>query len=176
MSRPESGQGTHTLLRRIRRPGVPGEVMDMKRFRRRTWIVLGVLVVAAVAAVSGYAYFSAAGSGTGAAVVGGTSGIVIQNQTPSGIWPDSAWHSFDVYVTNNGAGPQHIGTITGTVQDQGGCSGTWFDVYPIVVNATVPTGTTTLTGAGGSAIRMNDNGYDQSACQGLTLQINWSSN
>lgn len=42
----------------------------MKKFTKRTWILFGVVAVAAVAAVGGYAYWTATGTGQGSATVG----------------------------------------------------------------------------------------------------------
>jgi hypothetical protein len=144
----------------------------MKRFSRRTWILLGVLAVAVVAALGAYAYFTAPGSGTGYAVVGSTANIQLTSDTPSGIWPDGVSHPFNVYVTNSGGGPQYVGTISGNVVTFPGCLGSWFQVAPIVVNNYVPVGTTAM----GTSITMPlDNSDDQSACAGNTLTIAWSS-
>ena len=144
----------------------------MKRFKRRTWILLGVLVVAAIAAVSSYAYFTAPGSGFGSAQTGQVANITLTSVPVSGLWPDSVNHNVTVVATNTGQGPQYIGTVTGTVANQGGCFGGWFVVDPLAYNATVPVGNTNL---GTTTMHMFDSGGDQTACANLTLTINWLS-
>jgi len=145
----------------------------MKRFSRRTWILLGVLAVAVLATVGAYAYFSAAGSGTGTAATGSVEPLVLTSSSPSGIWPDGTDHPITIYILNTGGGPQHVGTISGNVETFPGCWGYWFQVDSVVVNANVPVGYSTQS----TNIRMpTDNLDDQSACAGQTLTIDWSSN
>jgi len=148
--------------------------MKRFKFRPRTWIVLGVVtVVAAAAAVGGYAYFTATGSGTGSANTGSVANLSITSTTPSGIWPDGNDHAITVVVQNTGGGPQHVGTISGAVQTFPGCYGTWFQIDSIVVNADVPVGLTNFT----THIRMPvDNVDDQTGCTSQPLPIVWASN
>jgi len=147
----------------------------MKRFkyRRRTWVLLAVLVAAAVAAVSGYAYFTAAGVGTGSANTGSVATLQITSTTPSGIWPDGADHAITVVVNNTGGGPQHVGTISGNVETFPGCWGYWFQVDSIVINGDVPVGLSNHP----TNIRMPvDTVDDQTGCTTQPLTIDWTSN
>jgi hypothetical protein len=148
--------------------------MKRFRFRPRTWIVLGVVtIVAAAAAIGGYAYFTAAGSGTGYAQTGSVANLSITSTVPTGIWPDGTDHAITVVVQNTGGGPQYINTISGSVATFPGCWGYWFQVDPISVNATVPVGFSSFS----TNMRMPvDTTDDQTACAGQTLTINWTSN
>jgi len=148
--------------------------MKRFKFRRRTWVLLAVLVAAAVAAVSGYAYFVTSGSGTGTATVATPGGITIWNDDPGGLWPDSAWHSMNVYLNVPGGGNQYVTSVSGNVATYGGCLGTFFEVYTIPVNSEETPGTHTLTGY----VRMLTNeSLDQTPlCEGAPMTINWSSN
>jgi len=148
--------------------------MKRFRFRMRTWIVLGaVAAVAAAIAVGGYAYFTATGSGTGSATTGSVGNLTIQNDPPTGIWPDGVGHNFNVYVYNPGSGNQWVNTISGNVQTFSGCWGYWFTVSPIVVHGYVAPGWNTFTG---TITMPADDSDDQTGCTTQPLTINWSSN
>jgi hypothetical protein len=135
--------------------------------------LLATLVVAAVAAFGAYAYFTAAGSGSGTASVGSASGIQLSGSPAATLYPGGADAPVTVSIHNPGSGNQYVGTITGTVATNGGCLGTWFVVDPVTYNAEVNAG---ATGTAGTNVRMTDANASQNACQGQTLTINWSSN
>ena len=64
----------------------------MKRFSRRTWLLLGVLAVAAAAAVGGYAYFTGSGTGTGSA----------QTATPASLTITQIGAGYDSLIPSDG--------------------------------------------------------------------------
>jgi len=149
----------------------------MRRFRLRprTWIALGVVgVVAAALSVAGYAYFTSAGVGSSQAVVGSVANVQLAGTVPTGLWPDGSEHAIDVYYQLGSGGQQYVDAIHGTVQSQGNCDGSWFTVDDLpVYNYLQPAGSWTYVGT--THVRMNDNGQNQNDCQGLTLNINWTS-
>jgi hypothetical protein len=146
----------------------------MKVFGKRTWVLFGVIAaVAALASVGAYAYFTAAGSGSGQVDVGSASGITIASDLNGDLYPAGPDVLVDVHVTNPGAGNQYVNDISGAVATQGGCLGSWFVVDPIDYNTNVLAGATNDTSTN---VRMLDSGTNQDACQGLTLTINWVSN
>ncbi len=141
---------------------------------KKTWVLLGIIAAIALSAIGAFAYFTAAGSGTGSATVGSASPIVITSDAnPSALFPGGADQSVAVHINNQSAGNQHVNVVSGSVADQGGCSGAWFQVDPISLNATLTPGQTVDQN---TAVRMLESGSNQNACQGLTLVVNWSSN
>lgn len=146
----------------------------MKPFTKRTGVVLGVIAALALSAVGAFAYFTAAGSGTGTAEVGSASAIVITSDANvTDLFPGGADQSVDVHVNNPGSGRQYVDDVSGTVADNGACLGSWFAVDTIDLNTNVAPGATVDTS---TSVRMNDSGTNQNACQGLSMTINWSSN
>jgi hypothetical protein len=135
--------------------------------------VLAMLVVAAVAAFGAYAYFTATGSGSGSATVGSSSNIQLSGSPVASLYPGGADAPVTVSIHNPGSGNQYVGTVSGSVQDNGSCLGSWFVVDPITFNSEVAHG---ATATAGTNVRMTDANTSQNACQGLTMTINWSSN
>ncbi|HEY0417439.1 MAG TPA: hypothetical protein VGC78_13735, partial [Gaiellaceae bacterium] len=90
--------------------------------------LLAVLVVAAVAAIGGYAYFSSVGAGTGSASVGSSTPVVLTSTSVSGLYPGGPGVAVPVSVTNNGGGDEYVNDINGTVANNGSCLGSWFTV------------------------------------------------
>jgi len=146
----------------------------ISRFKKRTWVLLGVVAaVAAMASVGAYAYFSASGSGSGTAAVGSASNIVLSSDAVTGLYPGNAATPLTVHVSNPGGGNQYVDQITGAVATQGGCLGSWFTVAPINYAQNL------APGAGpdaSSSVSLDESNSNQNACQGLTMTINWTSN
>jgi hypothetical protein len=147
--------------------------MEGKRFKKRRWVVLALLLFVAAAAVGGYAYFTAAGSGNGNAAVGSASPILLTSDSVSGLFPGGADVSVTVHVSNPGSASQYVNVISGTVEDNAGCLGSWFQVDPKTFAATVAAGGAPTTS---TKVRMLDSGTNQNVCQGKTIVIDWSSN
>jgi hypothetical protein len=156
----------------------------MKVLRKRTWVLFGVIAaVAALASVGAYAYFTAAGSGSGQVAVGSSSAIVITSDLNGDLYPGGPDVSVDVHVNNPGAGNQFVNQISGSVAtDDNGtpldtsddCLGSWFVVDGINFITNVGPGDTVDTS---TDVRMPDAPTtNQDACQGDTLTINWVSN
>jgi hypothetical protein len=155
----------------------------MNVLRKRTWVLLGVIAaVAAMASVGAYAYFTAAGSGSGQVDVGTSSAIVITSDLNGDLYPAGPDVLVDVHVNNPGAGNQFVADISGSVAtDDNGtvgdtsddCLGSWFEVDTINYNTNVLAGATNDTS---TDVRMLDSGTNQDACQGDQLTINWVSN
>lgn len=147
----------------------------MKKHLSKRRVIIAAVVVVALAIASGaaYAYFTAGGTGTGAATVGAASPIAIASDTPAGLlYPGGADVVVSVHVTNNGSGSQYVNQVSGSVADNGGCLGSWFQVDPVALHANITKGATSDTT---TKIRMLDNG-DQNACVNKTVTINWTSN
>jgi hypothetical protein len=147
--------------------------MEERRPRKRRWVVLALLVLGAVTAVGGYAYFTNSGSGSGTAAVGSASNIVLSSDAINGLFPGGPDVTVTVHVSNPGSGNQFVNDISGTVPNNGACLGAWFQVDTKHLAANVPAGTAPTTT---TKVRMVDPGTNQDACQGQTMAINWSSN
>ena len=146
----------------------------MKRFSKRTWVAIVAVLAIAMSAIGAFAYFTAAGSGTGNAEVGAATAVVITSDANvTDLYPGGGDESVDVHVNNPGSGQQFVNDVSGTVADNGGCLGSWFEVDTVDLNANIAPGATVDAT---TAVRMNDSGTNQNACQNATLTINWTSN
>jgi hypothetical protein len=146
----------------------------MRKLLRKRYVAILTTVAALAFAASAWAYFSSTGSGTGSASVGSSAQVELSSDAISGLYPGGADVPVTVHVHNPGSGAEQVGTISGSVADNGGCLGSWFQVDSISYDQDVAAGS---DGADTSTVvRMLDSGTNQDACQGATLTINWSSN
>ena len=145
----------------------------MKRFSRRKWLFLGVLAVAAAAAVGGYAYFTATGGGTGTAYIGTAGPITVTPAWPSGayLYP-GAYVTVPLTITNtSGNASALVTSVSGSVATVGSCLGSWFPVSTDPINVTLgPGASTTLNGY----VSMTETNTNQDACQGGTPTVTWT--
>lgn len=141
--------------------------------QKRAWILGIIAIVGALAAVGAYAYFTSAGSGTGTATVGTSSGVILSGGPSGLLYPGGPDRAVTVTVTNPGSGAQYVGTVSGTVVDNGGCDGDWFEVDSVLVGATLAPGASTTRS---TVVRMLDSGTSQDACKNASMTIDWSSN
>jgi hypothetical protein len=81
------------------------------RFKKRTWVLAAVVaVIAAMASIGAYAYWTTSGSGSGSASTGADTGVVVnQTSTNTGLYPGGSTAlsgnftnpaSFNQYVTS----------------------------------------------------------------------------
>lgn len=150
-----------------------------KLFMTKKVVVVGA-AVALTLGLSGaaYAYFGSTGSGSGIATVASSSTIQLSSNTVGPLSPGGGSTWVQVNVTNPGPANEYVGTITPVVADQDAsngntCYGSWFTVTPIAYDHVVLAGATIQTG---EAVQMNESNTDQSACEGLSMTINWTSN
>ena len=161
------------------------------RLKKRTLVLLGVMVVAIAASIGAYAYFTASGSGTGTASVGNASNINLAGTITGTLYPAGAPASVSVHVANPGSGAQHVGNVTlaSITTDAGHATcdlsvsgvNAAFTMADITVNATLAKDNgvagsgpdeTDVTGS----LQMNDTGTSQNTCQGAPLTLHFSSN
>lgn len=128
--------------------------------------------VAAMVAVGAYGYFSSTGSGSGSATVGTSSTVELSSPSVGTLYPGGADVPVTVSIHNPGAGNQYVGTITGTVADNGGCLGSWFEVDPIAYDTNVLKGATV---SASTNVRMLESNSNQDACKLKTMTIDWAS-
>jgi hypothetical protein len=145
----------------------------MARHGKKKAIVLAVAVLAIALGTGAYAYFTSTGSGTGSATVGSSSGIQLSSPSVGTLYPGGADVPVTVTIHNPGGGAEFVNQISGTVANNGGCLGTWFQVDSASYAATLAAG---ATDAVSTNVRMLDSGSDQNVCQGKSMTINWSSN
>ena len=148
----------------------------MKRFGKRTWVLLAVVSAAVVAAVGGYAYFTTTGTGTGSATVGTDSGVTLHATTAGLLYPGGPSRTVSFTVDNPSNGHQWVGTIHLVTVDTGvaGCSGADFTMPDVLAGQNVAPGSGTAITATGQ-LSMADNG-NQDACKNASLTLNLSSN
>ena len=140
-------------------------------------VLLAALAIVAMAAIGAYAYFSSTGTGAGSATVGSSSGIELSSPVVGNLYPGGVDVPVTVTLHNTGAGDEFVDTISGVVEDQAGCDGAWFTVDDVVYGDFLTRDTTVGdTDTAATNVRMNESGTNQDACQGLTLDITWSSN
>jgi hypothetical protein len=84
--------------------------IHMKLVTKRRLAVLAALLIAAVAAVGGWAYFTANGSGSGTATVGTSSNLTLHGSTSGTLYP-GAGVSISFTADNPGGGTERLGTI-----------------------------------------------------------------
>jgi hypothetical protein len=146
----------------------------MKRFSRRTWILLGVIAVVALAgAVSSFAFFTTTGSGTGTVTVGTPAPLTLSSGTVGNLFPGAPPTPVTITIENEGFSPVHGGTVTGSIDPASvpaGCDVTWFAVNGGTFNADIPAGGhVTVQGN----IQMIESGTNQDGCEGAVLSIQW---
>jgi len=150
----------------------------MKLFKQKKGIaLLAAVAVVAIAAFGAYAYFSSTGTGSGTATVGSSSGIELSSPVVGDLYPGGVDVPVTVTLHNTGAGNEYVDTISGVVVDQAGCLGSWFTVDDVTYGGYLTRDTTVGdTDTADTNVRMNESLGNQDTCQGLTLDITWSSN
>jgi hypothetical protein len=82
----------------------------MRFVTKRRITLLVVLAIAAIAAIGGWAYFTANGSGSATATVGTSSNLTLHGSTSGTLYPGSTV-SISFTVDNPGGGTERLGTI-----------------------------------------------------------------
>jgi hypothetical protein len=146
----------------------------MKLFtRNRVAIVLVVLVVAVATTVGALAFFTNNGSGTGTATVGTSSHVNLASGPVGALYPGGPDVPVTVSITNTGNGSQYVADVSGSVEDNGGCLGSWFQVDTVHYDGDLGAH---ASDTAGTAVRMVDSGTSQDACKGKSMTIDWASN
>lgn len=84
----------------------------MKRFSRRIWILLVGVVVAAVASIGAYAYWTTSGTGSGTATTGTSTAVnATQTSTVSAMTPGSAAQALNFSLNNTAATNQFVTSV-----------------------------------------------------------------
>src|SRR5262245_3656376 len=82
------------------------EANEMKRFSKRTWVVIGIVLAIALSAVGAFAYWTTTGSGNGNAAVAPSNGTVtLHGSAPTNLFPGG---SSNVTFTADNAGASNL--------------------------------------------------------------------
>src|ERR1700730_3922089 len=94
-------------------PRALGE-LSMRLTGKKKWLSAAAGGVAlGVAGTAAFAYFTSTRTGTGAASVGSSSNVTIDQVTSlNPMYPGSGPQGIDLKVTNPGTGTEHVGTVT----------------------------------------------------------------
>ena len=146
----------------------------MKRFRTKTWVFLAVLVIAALAAVGGFAYWTTGGSGTGSATTGTTSTITVnQTSASSGLYPGGSV-ALSGNFTNGNSSPVSAFSVQA---DSGKPACTQADFS---ISGTATVGAQVPVGTGGSwsglSLNMTNSGANQDNCKSITVPVAYTAN
>ncbi len=147
-------------------------------------VLLATLVVAAAAAIGGYAYFTGTGSGTGSANVGSaTNTITVVGTETANLYPGGPGGAVSFTASNGSNFNQKLSNIhlVSIAPDAGHAScatviGTDFSMADVPVGADgdlAPNASNVALTEGGT-LNMLDSGVSQDACQGATLTLTFS--
>lgn len=151
----------------------------MKRLSKRAWVLVGIVAVAAVSAVGGYAYWTNSGLGSGSAATGTTTGITVnQTSVVAGLYPGSPAQALSGDFDNPNAGPIHVASVSGSVT---ATSDPLCDPADFVVSGSpasnvqeVPSGVSQGSWSG-LTVSMTNTAANQDACKNATLTISYTS-
>lgn len=164
------------------------------RFKKRTWILLGVVAaIAAMATVGAYAYWTTTGAGSGSASVAASNGtITLHGTAPTQLYPGGS-SSVTFTADNAGASNLYVQTIhlvgvdafsdaARTIPIPVGTSATDCDTSQFSM-PDVTSNTTVLAGASAQAVSgtgtlsyANDPVNNQDGCKSAYLTLNLTSN
>lgn len=139
----------------------------MKRFSKRTWVVIGIVLAIAMSAVGAFAYWTASGNGSGTAAVGTDSGVdIVLTNMGAALYPGgSATVTFHV-VNNSTTSAVQVGKV---VQDgavtglPGGCLAADFTFADVTLNETVAASSAGANHTG--TLVMANTAVNQDACK-----------
>jgi hypothetical protein len=144
-----------------------------KYVTKKRVIAVAVAALAIGLGASAFAYFTSSGTGTGSATVGSSSAVQLSSDPVGPLYPGGADVPVTVNIHNPGSGSEYVNQISGSVADDSGCLGSWFEVDGVDYADTLAAGGDDTASTN---VRMVNQNVNQDACQGKTLTINWSSN
>lgn len=179
--------------------------MKLIKSKKGIAALLATLIVAAVATVGAYAYFTASGSGSGSATVGtGANNLAISATVNGGPLYPNHTYPVDITVTNPSdfaqavtsifpdtttAGDPTGVTVAGGGDAYGGCLASWFhfdgdgttaDSTLALAGAPVQIpangSVTFLSSATGAVVAMDESGTNQDDCEPATVTFDLASN
>ena len=144
-----------------------------KYVTKKRVIVVAVAALAIGLGTSAFAYFTSTGSGSGTATVGSSSAVELTSLSVGPVYPGGADVPVTVTIHNPGSGSEYVNQISGSVADNAGCLGSWFQVDTVSYAGTLTAGASDTKSTN---VRMVDSTTNQNVCQGKSMTVNWSSN
>ncbi len=161
----------------------------LKLQKKRSLIVLALLLVGAVTAVGGYAYWTSGGTGTGSATADTTGNVTVkQTSAPVALFPGGTPQDLSGNFDNTNQGPVTISSVTAAVSSvtplagstfasngKPDCTPNDFAIAGTAVGSTVPVG----TGVGswtGLTIQLKNTAANQDNCKGAKANIAYTAN
>jgi len=156
--------------------------MSMSNIGRRSWILLAVFLVAVIADVGGYAYWTTTGTGSGSATTGTTIGITVnQTSVNTALYPGAS-SALSGDFTNTNTSAVYVAAVTASVTAfsaqanvaKPACTQADFTITgTATVGASVPVGT---GGAwSGLSLAMTNSATNQDNCKSITVPITLAS-
>jgi hypothetical protein len=151
----------------------------MKRFSKRTWIVIAIVLAVAMSAVGAFAYWTTTGSGSGNATLASSNGTVtLHASAPTNLYPGG---NSNVTFTGDNAGASNlfVGTIhLASVSADAGhasCNTGDFSMADVTSNTMVLAGASGQALSGTGTLAYANTNVNQDACKGATLTQNLTS-
>jgi hypothetical protein len=144
--------------------------------RRSRFAGIAAVILAVSVGGVAYAYFTSTGSGTGNGTVNSSSPWVLTSSAITGLGPGLAAQNIVGSATNTLGQKQYIGTVTPSVSSTSnvGCTSADFTLTNGTINSDTVSG---ATGLNFGTIAFNDRpGVNQNACEGVTVNLAFSSN
>lgn len=156
----------------------------MKRFSKKTWVVVGIVLAIAMSAIGAFAYWTTSGSGTGSGTATTNQAVVVnQTSASSGLYPGGSV-ALSGNFTNPASFNQYVTSVSATITPftaqanaaKPACTENDFSLSgtPAAVGAQVAPG----TGGSWSGITLNmtNAGTNQDNCKGVTVPLAYTSN
>ena len=153
----------------------------MKLRSKRTFVLIGVVAVAAISALGAYAYWTTSGSGSGSATTGTDAGVTItQLGSVTNLVPGGPDQDIDFRVTNGASFNQYVTSVTVAVDplwsagtSANPCTAADFAVTPISWTAAdlTPGNHDYIGAASGAKIHMINAAYNQDDCKNVTVPL-----
>jgi len=161
----------------------------MKRYGKRVWLLVGVILVAVMAAVGGYAYWTSTGTGSGSGSAGTSTAWSITTDAATGgpLTPAGPSQTIAYHVKNNGTGAQTLQSVAIKVANSNGTAWTSVvgcskDDFNVGAGAGVTYNDTALAGSvasgatvnGSITLAMVDTVANQDGCKLATVPVHLS--
>ena len=154
------------------------------KFRKKKGVAALLAVVAALAAVGAYAYWTTSGSGTGGATAGTTTGLtVMQDNVVTGLYPGGSAVGLNGHFVSTNVGNVTVNSVTATVT---GVTGAGTDLgQPACTTADFVIGGTSgpyvvTNGSGtlwsGLTVKLADGAANQDNCKTASAVITFTAN
>ncbi len=150
-----------------------------KRFSKRTWVVIGIVLAIGLSAIGAFAYWTTTGSGSGNADLATANGTVtLHASAPTQLFPGGS-SNVTFTADNPGASNLYVGTIhLASVSVDAGhstCDTDDFSMADVVSNTVVAAGASGDPVTGTGTLEYANTNVNQDACKGADLTLNLTS-